>query len=167
MVMGLNHLKPNSSKSSGEFQSLKPEPPVPTDNYKKEGQNYLDPVTILPSSAPIRPHLVFLHSDLVVFAHIHSNPMPRSTLFLHLELLKSSDIPLDLVGHSTQINKDKSSPPLAVAHHRTRPNQPLTPPSPANSTRGGRLQVYSIPPDMSRSSPGWGQNRPRLTHRQS
>ena len=67
-------LKPDSGRSSGGFRSLKPEPLDPTNKCLKKCQNYLDPATFWCSLAPIRPLLVFLHLDPVVFAQIHLNP---------------------------------------------------------------------------------------------
>ena len=68
----------------------------------KKCQNFLDPATFWCSLAPIRPALVFLRSDPVVFAQIHSNPAkiysPPSSDFL-----KSGNIWLDL----TQISEDR------------------------------------------------------------
>lgn len=68
----------------------------------KKCQNFLDPATFWCSLAPIRPPLVFLRSDPVVFAQIHSNPAkiysPPSSDFL-----KSGDIWLDL----PQISEDR------------------------------------------------------------
>ena len=68
----------------------------------KKCQNFLDPATFWCSLAPIRPALVFLRSDPVVFAQIHSNPAkiysPPSSDFL-----QSGDIWLDLI----QISEDR------------------------------------------------------------
>ena len=64
-------LKPDSGRSSSGFWSLKPEPLDPTNKCLKKCQNYLDPATIWCFLAPIRPLLVFLHLDPVVFAQIH------------------------------------------------------------------------------------------------
>ena len=68
----------------------------------KKCQNFLNPATLWCSLAPIRPPLVFLRSDPVVFAQIHSNPAkiysPPSSDFL-----KSGNIWLDL----TQISEDR------------------------------------------------------------
>ena len=68
----------------------------------KKCQNFLDLASFWCSLAPIRPPLVFLRSDLMVFAQIHSNSAkiysPPSSYFL-----KSGDIWLDL----TQISEDR------------------------------------------------------------
>ena len=59
------------------------------------------------------------------------------------DLLNSGDIPLDSAP-LTQIDKDKTSPPPAVTHHRTRPNRPFAHLSPANSTRGGWQLIVGL-----------------------
>ena len=103
---GSQIIRTDSGGSSGGFRPQGTEPPDPPDKNSKNDENHLDPVTICCFSAPIRPHLGFLHSD-----QLKSGQDLASSLLKYAKFRRTNPDLLKLRQNSSKpdSNSDKSS----------------------------------------------------------